>query len=215
MRFSSRQRIGWPGASIPVMLAIVAGLLVLPAAPAMALDSEVDGTGFARLAVPDVADASELWVEVEAPTLTAANTVLMVNGVEFALRSTALGAGAILPYTGASVELAVGVAATASPDVAITVLDVDGAVLFSDHSRIALTPMRSDAATPPGGPGPVVTPPGSTTGGDPSATAIKSADRTGALSDTGSDVFVYLTLAMLAVALGAVGVFAARKKVQR
>ena len=85
-------------------------------------------------------------MEVEAPTLNAENIVLMNGGTEVALRSTAFGAGAILTYDGISFELAVGVTVAASPDVAITVLGADGAVLFSDHSRIALAPSAGGVA---------------------------------------------------------------------
>ncbi|MEO6827446.1 MAG: hypothetical protein ABI255_12820 [Microbacteriaceae bacterium] len=223
MRFSFRGRARSRRAAISTTFAIVAGMLLLPAAPATALDSEVDANGFAWVIVPSVVDASELWVEVEAPTLTAENTMLMVDGTETALRSTALGAGAIIPYNGKSIRVAVGVAVTASPDVAITLLDGSGAALFSDHSRIALTPTLTPSPSPspgngavaPGGSGPAGVGPGSTPGGDPSRAGKRVNERGGVLSDTGTDVVGYLVLAILAVALGAAGIAAGRRRAGR
>jgi hypothetical protein len=211
--------LGRRRASILAAFAIVTAALLLPASPAVALDSEVDSKGFAWLSVPSVADASRLWVEVEAPALTAENTVLMIDGSEVALRSTALGAGVILPYGGNGIELAVGLAVTASPDVALTVLDADGGVLFSDHSRIALTPVLPDPPTDPGastpGGGDPGTQPGATSGHDGSSHGGSKSAGSGALSATGTDLMAPLALAMLAAALGATGVVVARKKAQR
>jgi hypothetical protein len=215
MRNSFRRRAGWRAATVAAAFAVLAGALLLPVTPAAALDSEIDSGGFARLVVPDVVAASELWVEVEAPTLNAGNIVLMNGGAEVALRSTALGAGAILAYDGTSIELAVGVTVAASPDVAITVLGTDGAVLFSAHSRIALPPSAGGVSPTPDGSDPAAPQPGAVPGDDPGRTAVPVAKPGGVLGATGSDPFAYLVFAMLATALGAAGIVAARKQARR
>lgn len=137
-----------------VSVFVVLGVIALSPVDAEALETRTTGDGLAVVTVPAVPGATRLWVDVEAPGLDAGTVVLQADGQPVALNDTAFGAGAVLENDGAARSLEIGLRRAANPDIAITLVDSDGRVLFSDVARVPLgvaselTPTPS--ATPSG-----------------------------------------------------------------
>lgn len=115
-----------------------------PPGTARALDVETETGGRALVAVPATAGATELWIDVEHPALTAEEMVVRIDGVEVELSTTPFGASAVVEHDGTESMVSVGLTVAADPDIAITLADADGRVLFADHARLALPAMTED-----------------------------------------------------------------------
>lgn len=140
-------------AGLGVPLAMALALMTPPAAAALDSTQRPDNT--VAIAVPSVPGGTQLWVDVEAPGLTASEVVVTHDGATVTLRSTPLGAGAILPHAGAATSLVVGTRIDSAPDVAITIADADGTILHSDHARLNLNALSGEGPSP--SPTPTVT----------------------------------------------------------
>lgn len=143
------------GSSIPrrttvLGLAAAATLVLTSPATATALDSTARPDNAVAISVPAVAGGTQLWLDVEFPGLTDADVVVTRADSAVALRTTAVGAGAILPYDGSATILVVGTRAASEPDIAITVADADGQILHADHARLSLQPIVAAGDPDPG-----------------------------------------------------------------
>lgn len=158
--------------------AALAAAMAMSPAMAQALDVRIDASGYALIAVPEVGQAEQLWIDVEEPTLGADDVIVSLDGVPVTLRATAFGVGAALPHEGAAASLKVGLRRQADPDVAVTVVDADGRILFSDVERLSLSPVTDE-------PEPTPTPSPSTSP-TPTATASPSPTPTATATPTGT-----------------------------
>jgi hypothetical protein len=70
---------------------------------------ELDSYGYAKVVIKGTPGAEQLWIEVEDPALSAANTAITVNGQPALTVNTALGAAAIVRPGTEDVEVTIGV----------------------------------------------------------------------------------------------------------
>lgn len=149
------------------LLVSVAATLFLPATSADALDTDERSDGSLIVEIPATAGTVQLWMDVEAPGLAAADVFLQRAGENVALRSTPFGAGAVLTHDGSATQLRLGVRRNVLVDIAVTLVDVNGRVLASDAARVSLRAVQEGDAPPTTPPGtttpPVTTPPDTTT----------------------------------------------------
>jgi len=115
----------------------------------------IGSDGFARFDVTPEAGATQVWIEVEDPSISAANVVVRVDGVNQTVTTTALGAIAIVPASSATRSFAVALTTAASPDIAVTIIDGVGNILWSASSQPILVDYRTlpQGTTPAGIPG--------------------------------------------------------------
>lgn len=199
--------------------AVVTGTLLgigLCATATPALAVELDSNGFAVKTVKSTPGATELWIEVEDPAVSAAETFISVNDEPVSVVDTALGAAAIIKAGSQDLRVAVGISIDANPDLAFTALDAEGRQLFSEHHRTAMTaarPVDTPTAAPTPDPSPTTDP-----SVDPAPSAAPSDQQAGnvqtqsSLGDTGARIVGPLLAGLAALAAGVIGVAFARKK---
>lgn len=143
--------------SLLVLLLTAIGLVAASPEAALAAPGTltIGSDGFARFDVAPDSGATEVWIEFEAPGLTAADVVVRLNGVDQTVTTTALGAIAIVPASTSTQSFAIAPLTDAEPDIAATVLDGSGSVLSSASYRIEMVDYRTlpqSAPLAPGGP---------------------------------------------------------------
>jgi hypothetical protein len=182
--------------------------------PASAM--ELDSYGYAKVVIKGTPGAEQLWIEVEDPALSAANTAITVNGQPALTVNTALGAAAIVRPGTEDVEVTIGVSIEADPDIAFTAVNASGTVLYTEHYRTGMTASRprSTATTAPT---PAVTatvaPASNTVVPAPTDGAAAGEIKVqGSLADTGAMLGVLVPVGLAILLLGLVVVVAIRKK---
>jgi hypothetical protein len=136
----------------------LAGLIIATTSTAALAASgplTVGSDGFARFDLTPEAGATQVWVEVEDPSVSAANVVVRVDGVDQTVTTTALGAIAVVPATAGTRSFAVALTGPASPDIAVTIIDGVGNILWSTSYQPTLVDYRTlpQSSTPAGIPG--------------------------------------------------------------
>jgi len=199
-QFRSIGRRVTTGALIALAVTFTAPLGAHALASASAPAFEASDT--AVIDIPAKAGATEIWIDVEHPALDTGNTSVVLAGASLPVGSTPFGVTAIAAADGAATSVSVSTAVDSSPDVAITIVDTDNAVLYEDHVRVQLT---VDGSTPPPTPDPDSwADPDPRPSGDSTAAA-----GSGALGATGAEIpLTVLLLAALALVIGGVLVFA-------
>lgn len=213
--------------------AVVTGTLLgiglcVTATPALAV--ELDSNGFAVKTVKGTPGATELWIEVEDPAISAAETFISVNDEPVSVVDTALGAAAIIKAGSEDLRVAVGISIDADPDIAFTAMNAEGRQLFSEHYRTAMTasrPVNTPTAAPTPVPAPITDPsvdpapsaaPSAAVPADLSTAAPLADQQAGdvqtqsSLGDTGARIVGPLLAGLAALAAGVIGVAFARKK---
>lgn len=149
------RRSGWIGAAAAL------GLLLMwlsPPGTARALDVVVGGDGYAVFTVAATPGATQLWLDVEAPELAAADVVVQIAGEAVTLLDTPFGAGVVLGHDGAAITVVVGLRVDADPDLSVALADAEGRILLTDSARVALQAVTGDMIPSP----PPTTPPATT-----------------------------------------------------
>jgi hypothetical protein len=135
-------------------LAVTGLLLTSGASTAMAASGPLAiGTdGFARFDVTPESGATQVWIEVEEPSITPADVVIRLNGTSQTVTATALGVISIAPASSSTQSFAVALTLGATPDIAVTIIDGTGAILSSTSYQPTLVDYRTlpQAAIPSG-----------------------------------------------------------------
>lgn len=191
------------------------------AVPASAV--ELDSNGFALITVEGTPGATELWIEVEDPALSAAETFISVDDRPVTVIDTALGAAAIVKAGAEDLRVAIAVSINADPDIAFTAVDAEGTRLYSEHYRTAMTASRP-GGTQPGTPAseasPTQPPAGAAPSDAPSPTAPAAGEQAGEvktqgdLASTGAQVLGLLLAGVAALSIGLIVVATIRRKAQ-
>lgn len=105
--------------------------------------------GYARFTVTPESGATQVWIEVEDPSLSAPEVVVLVDGATQTVANTALGTIAIVPATGSSRTFAVALTTDATPDIAVTIIDGAGTILYSTVYQPTLVDYRTLSQNPP------------------------------------------------------------------
>lgn len=115
----------------------------------------VGSDGFASFDVTPETGATQVWIEVEDPSITAADVVVRVDGTTQTVTNTALGAIAIVPASTSTRSFGVALTTAGSPDIAVTIIDGVGNILWSTASQPTLVDYRTlpQGTTPAGIPG--------------------------------------------------------------
>jgi hypothetical protein len=109
--------------------------------------------GVAYFEVTPEAGATEVWIEVEDPSINAADVVVRLGGANQLVTDTALGAIAVVAASAGTQSFAVALTTEATPDIAVTIIDGTGTVLSSRSYQLALEdyrPLVPSATTPDG-----------------------------------------------------------------
>lgn len=130
-------------------LTVVALLLfgwLLPLGPSHALETSSRTDSYVVVQVPAVPDATQLWVDVEAPGLAPSQVVVRTSGAELTTNAGPFGVTGIVAVDGTARTLEIGLRLDLTAKVAITLADGAGRILHSDAGTLSFTALSS---TPP------------------------------------------------------------------
>lgn len=137
-----------------IALALACALVAAGSTAAFAASGPLTvGTdGYARFTVTPEAGAAQVWIEVEDPSISAPEVVVLVDGAAQTVTNTALGTIAIVPATGSTRTFAVALTTGATPDIAVTIIDGLGNILYSTVYQPTLVDYRTlpQGSTPSG-----------------------------------------------------------------
>lgn len=125
-----------------LLLTIVMSSTALPALAAPG-PIAVGTDGFARFDVFPEAGAAQVWIEVEDPTIDAADVVVRLGAANQTVTDTALGSIVIVPASSGIQSFGVALTTSSNPDIAVTVIDASGTIISSATYRVTLTDYRT------------------------------------------------------------------------